>query len=83
MALNWKSFQAVMEKLRPLGLGENCSDGLRASAAEFVLEGLYAHRRISRNEESGFMVEQKKRRERNNEPDDDLSGGGGRRQQFQ
>ena len=78
-----QTVNGLMEKLRTLGLGENCSDGLRASAAEFVLEGLYAHRRISRNEESGFMVEQKKRRERNNEPDDDVSGGGGRRQQFQ
>jgi len=31
------------------------------AAAEFVLEGLYAHRRISRNEERGFFAEEKKR----------------------
>ena len=34
---------------------------MRAAAAEFVLEGLYAHRRISRNEERGFAAEEKKR----------------------
>ena len=79
-----QTVSALMEKLRPLGLGENCSDGLRASAAEFVLEGLYAQRRISRNQESGFMVEQRRKRDRNNEPpDDDIMGGGGHRQQFQ
>ncbi len=27
------------------------------AAAEFILEGLYAHRRISRNEEAGFTAE--------------------------
>ena len=36
---------------------------VRASAAEFILEGLYAHRRISRNEERGFAAEEKQRRE--------------------
>ena len=32
---------------------------VRAAAAEFILEGLYAHRRISRNEERGFSGEEK------------------------
>ncbi len=32
-----------------------------ASAAEFVLDGLYAHRRISRNEEFGYVAEERKR----------------------
>ena len=36
-------------------------DALRISAAEFILEGLYAHRRISRSEERGFAAEEKKR----------------------
>ena len=52
--------QGLMEKTRALGLGANESDALRASAGEFILEGLYAHRRISRNEELGFMVEERK-----------------------
>jgi len=34
---------------------------VEASAAEFVLDGLYAHRRISRNEEVGYLAEEKKR----------------------
>ena len=40
-----------MEKTDKLGLTENEPDPVRASAGEFVLEGLYAHRRISRNED--------------------------------
>ncbi len=55
--------QGLMEKVRALGLGLNEPDAARASAAEFVLEGLYAHRRISRSEERGFVGEEKKREE--------------------
>jgi magnesium chelatase subunit I len=47
------SIQGLMEKLGALKLSANEPDAVRASAAEFVLEGLYAHRRISRNEERG------------------------------
>ena len=43
------------------------------SAAEFVLEGLYAHRRISRNEERGFAAEEKRR-----EPPQGRRGGAAR-----
>jgi magnesium chelatase subunit I len=46
-----------------LGLGENESDALRASAAEFILEGLYAHKRISRNEELAFVAGERMGRE--------------------
>jgi magnesium chelatase subunit I len=53
--------QGLMEKTRALGLGANEPDAVRASAAEFILEGLYAHRRISRSEERGFVAEEKKR----------------------
>jgi magnesium chelatase subunit I len=44
-----------------VGVGANEPDAVRASAAEFVLEGLYAHRRISRSEERGFAAEERKR----------------------
>ena len=54
------SIQGLMEKTRALGLGVNEPDELRASAAEFILEGLYAHRRISRSEERGFAAEERK-----------------------
>jgi magnesium chelatase subunit I len=53
--------QGLMEKLKSLDLTANEPDAVRASAAEFVLEGLYAHRRISRSEERGFTAEERKR----------------------
>jgi magnesium chelatase subunit I len=34
---------------------------VRASASEFILDGLHAHRRISRSEERGFIAEERKR----------------------
>jgi magnesium chelatase subunit I len=55
------NIQGLMEKTGALGLGANEPDAVRASAAEFILEGLYAHRRISRNEEVGFMAAERKR----------------------
>jgi magnesium chelatase subunit I len=48
--------QDLFEFTGKLGLGESESDALRASSAEFILEGLYAHKRISRNEEQGFSA---------------------------
>jgi magnesium chelatase subunit I len=48
--------QDLLHFTEKLGLGSNESDALRASAAEFILEGLYAHKRISRNEEMEFVV---------------------------
>jgi magnesium chelatase subunit I len=55
--------QGLMEKTGGLGLGVSEPDAVRASAAEFILEGLYAHRRISRNEEMGFTAGERKQRE--------------------
>jgi magnesium chelatase subunit I len=56
--------QGLMEKVKALGLTANEPDAVRAAAAEFVLEGLYAHRRISRSEERGFAAEEKRREPR-------------------
>ncbi len=53
--------QGLMEKTRSLGLTANEPDAVRASAGEFILEGLYAHRKISRSEERGFAAEERKR----------------------
>jgi magnesium chelatase subunit I len=55
------AIQGLMEKTKALGLTENEPDAARAAAAEFILEGLHAHRRISRNEERGFSGEDKPR----------------------
>ncbi len=56
--------QGLMEKTKALGLSHNEPDALRASAAEFVLEGLHAHRRIARHEERGFTGEVPAQKER-------------------
>jgi magnesium chelatase subunit I len=52
--------QGLMEKTGGLGLGVSEPDPVRAAAAEFILEGLYAHRRISRSEETGFGAGERK-----------------------
>ncbi len=53
--------QGLLEKTKHLGLGANETDAMRASAAEFILEGLYAHHRITRSEEWTFAAGEKKR----------------------
>jgi len=65
------NIQGLMDKTAALGLGASEPDALRASAAEFILEGLYAHRRINRNEELGFTAGERKR--------ENPEGGEGRR----
>jgi magnesium chelatase subunit I len=55
------AIQGLMEKTKALGLSANEPDAVRAAAAEFILEGLHAHRRISRNEERGFSADDKPR----------------------
>ncbi len=56
--------QGLMEKTKKLGLGASEPDAVRAGAGEFILEGLYAHKRISRNEEAGFTAGERAVRER-------------------
>jgi magnesium chelatase subunit I len=76
------AIQGLMEKTSALGLTENEPDAVRAAAAEFILEGLHAHRRISRNEERGFSGEDKPRprepREREREREEGKEGKGER-----
>jgi len=59
-----EGIQGLMEVARPLEKDLPKDPSVRASAAEFVLDGLYAHRRISRNEELGYVAEEKKRESR-------------------
>ncbi len=53
--------QGLLEKTKALGLGASEPDAVRAAAGEFILEGLYAHKRIGRNEEVGFTVGERRR----------------------
>jgi magnesium chelatase subunit I len=61
MLLELGKIQGLLEKTKRLRLSASEPDAVRAGAAEFVLEGLYAHRRISRNEEAGFVAEVRRR----------------------
>jgi magnesium chelatase subunit I len=61
----------LMEKTRALGLSSNEPDAVRAAAGEFILEGLYAHRRISRSEELGFAAAEDRRRQADSDSGDE------------
>lgn len=63
--------QGLLEKTAKLGLGVHESDAKRAAAAEFILEGLYAQRRINRNEELAFVAGERRREKQQPEPEDD------------
>ena len=49
-----------MPASRPLPTGLPPVVAERAAAAEFILEGLWAHKRIGRSEERGFFAEQQR-----------------------
>ncbi|MGD0508580.1 MAG: magnesium chelatase [Terriglobales bacterium] len=51
--------QGLMEKLVKLNVGPKDSPEIQVSAAEFVLEGLHAHKKIGRNEERVFTAGEK------------------------
>src|SRR5579885_1629893 len=54
-----RNIQGLMEKLVKLNVGPKGSPEAQVSAAEFVLEGLHAHKRIGRNEERVFTAGEK------------------------
>jgi len=56
------SIQGLMEKLTKLNVGPKDTAELQVSAAEFILEGLHAHKRIGRNEERVFSAGEKQPR---------------------
>ena len=51
-----KPIQGLLEKLKPLGIGKSDTAPKVVSAAEFFLEGLVAHRKLSRTEERVFSA---------------------------
>jgi magnesium chelatase subunit I len=57
---NLKEIQGLIDKLGPLGVSRKESPEQQVSAAEFILEGLHAHKRIGRNEERVFRAGEKK-----------------------
>ncbi|HUK26612.1 MAG TPA: hypothetical protein VLV49_18685 [Terriglobales bacterium] len=54
-----RGIQGLLEKAVKLGVGPKDSAEAQVSAAEFVLEGLHAHKRIGRNEERVFSAGEK------------------------
>ncbi|MEO6964302.1 MAG: sigma 54-interacting transcriptional regulator [Acidobacteriaceae bacterium] len=59
MLAQLEQVQGLMETLVPLGIHTQDAPERIVSAAEFLLEGMVAHRRISRNEERGFIAPEK------------------------
>jgi magnesium chelatase subunit I len=68
-----KGIQGLADKLGAVGASQKDPAEQQVSAAEFILEGLYAHKRIGRNEERVFKAGEKKAepaREKSFEPED-------------
>jgi magnesium chelatase subunit I len=55
-----KKIAGLFDHLEALGVQPNADAALKAGAAEFVLEGLWAHKRINRSEERGFYADARK-----------------------
>ena len=70
---NLRGIQGLIDKLGPLGVSQKESAEQQVSAAEFILEGLHAHKRIGRSEERVFKAGEKKPepvREKSFDPDE-------------
>ncbi len=55
-----KKIQGLFEHLETLGVRTKDDAAIQSSAAEFILEGLWAHKRVNRSEERGFFAETRK-----------------------
>ena len=68
-----QEIQGLFEKLSPLGVKAKDAPEKIVAAAEFLLEGLYAHKKLSRSEERGFTAQERAQRgaERNQEKRDE------------
>ena len=49
--------QGLLDHIGKLGVNDRKDAGAAAAAAEMILEGLWAHRRIGRTEERGYFAE--------------------------
>jgi magnesium chelatase subunit I len=54
-----RQIQGLFEKLSPLGLKVSDAPEKLVAAAEFLLEGMCSHRRLSRSEERAFVAQKK------------------------
>ena len=59
---NLRKIQGLLDKLEPLGVKPKDRPEVLVSAAEFLLEGLHAHKRIGRSEERVFSAGEKQAR---------------------
>jgi magnesium chelatase subunit I len=55
-----KKIQGLFEHIETLGVRSRDDAAVQSSAAEFILEGLWAHKRVNRSEERGFFAETRK-----------------------
>jgi magnesium chelatase subunit I len=62
-----KQIQGLLEKLEGVGVSADDAPERIVAAAEFLLEGLVAHRRLSRTEERGFAAGERPRRSESRE----------------
>ena len=71
-----KGVQGLIELAQHLDLGAKPSEPALASAVDFVLEGLYAQKKISRSEDRGYhAAEQPQRRPTSRAVERDLDEG--------
>ncbi len=56
-----RKVQGLLDKVEVLGVRPAGEPAWVVAAAEFILEGLYAHRRINRSEERGYVAQEKRR----------------------
>src|ERR1700751_2249397 len=56
-----EQIQGLLEKLSPLDVNQKDAPEKIVAAAEFLLEGLYAHKKLSRSEEPGFTPKERAR----------------------
>jgi magnesium chelatase subunit I len=62
-----RQIQGLIEKLSPLGIKSSSKPAEIVAAAEFLLEGMCAHRRLSRSEERAFVAQKKTQQQQRQE----------------
>jgi magnesium chelatase subunit I len=55
-----RKIPCLFENLEPLNVHSKDDAAIQASAAEFILEGLWAHKRVNRSEERGYYADARK-----------------------